>query len=152
MTVQLPLFDVAGMMQKYAVSVEAYYSEFQSLANHQRNNAGYGGDVRAERKVRELTAEGDRSYKQWTRNVISDDACRDALYELIICLWCVKVNGKVCRDIYQNPRPPKVYSPVIDDRLVSRIPPEVWSLIPTEKVLLACYEEYEEGREQRDIK
>jgi hypothetical protein len=147
-TIQLELFNLAGMMEKDNVSVTAYYSEFQSLAIHQRNNAGYGGDLRAEKEVKELTRQGEISYKQWNGKEMTDEACKEALYELIVRLWCVKVNGKVSRDIYQNQRPPKLYTPVFDDNFACRIPPELMKVIPKENVLLVNYEEYEGNQQQ----
>ena len=93
---------------------------------------------------RELMSQGDMCYKQWSGKLISDQSCRDVLYELLVRLWCVKVNGKVCRDIYASPRPPKVSNPVFDEHLPpSRIPKEVMKLLPSENVLLAIYIEYE---------
>ncbi|QHW35472.1 hypothetical protein GZH47_31750 (plasmid) [Paenibacillus rhizovicinus] len=59
----------------------------------------------------------------------------------------MKINGKVSRDIYQTPRLPKVYNPVFDDHLASRIPKEVMKMIPPD-VLLVFLMEYE-GDEQR---
>jgi hypothetical protein len=147
-TIQLALFDLTGMIQKQTVSVDSYYSEFQSLAVHQRNHAGYGGDLKAERVIKELTQQGVIHYKQWKAKVLSDEACTDLMYELIVSLWCIRVNGKISRDIYQSPLPPIVYNPVFDDNFASRIPPEVMKLIPKEDVLLVNYEE-DEGRDQR---
>lgn len=148
MGVQIALFDISGMKEKVFISVDAYYSEFQSLGNHQRRNAGYGGDVRAEREVRELIRQGEHLHKQWRGRSISDESCKDALYELIVHLWCVKVNGMICRDIYQTPAAPKTYKPVFDNHLAQRIPSEMLKIIPKENVLLVCYEE-NEGIEQR---
>ncbi|MFC5402462.1 hypothetical protein [Cohnella soli] len=147
-SIQLSLFDLVGMMGKESISVYDLYDEFQSLSTHQRSYAGYGGDVRAERTVRDLISQGDYSYRQWSQKELSDQTCRDTLYELIVQLWCVKVNGKVSRDIYQNPRSPKVYTPAIDDNLFSRMPPEVQFLLPKEPVLLVSYMEHA-GNEQR---
>ncbi|MFD2614684.1 hypothetical protein [Paenibacillus gansuensis] len=148
MSVQLELFDIAGIVNKHDVSIDAYYKEFRSLANHQRGNAGYGGDVRAEREIRKLTAQGEESYKDWKAEHISDEACKDALYEFIVRLWCVKVNGRVCRDIYQNPQPPKVYNPVFDDNLASRMPSELCKQLPQTNIILVSYEE-RDGSEHR---
>lgn len=75
-TTQLALFDIAGMMQKNTVSVEDYYREFQSLGHHQRSNAGYSGDSRAEKEVRDLIRQGDTFYKQWKQGTMTDNGAR----------------------------------------------------------------------------
>ncbi|CAM4050810.1 hypothetical protein L1N85_24600 [Paenibacillus alkaliterrae] len=143
MAVQLALFDVPGMKDKETISVDVFYNEFQSLGTHQRNHAGYGGDLRAEREIRELINQGNRCHKEWKEKGISDDTCRDELYEVIVRLWCVKVNGLISRDIYGSPVTPKTYTPAFDDHLAKRIPPEVMKVIP-ENVLLVNYEEHKE--------
>lgn len=59
----------------------------------------------------------------------------------------MKTNGLVLRDIYQNPRPAKVYQPVFDDHFVARVPAELMKIVPKDNLLLVYYEAYE-GNEQ----
>ena len=83
-------------------------------------------------------------YKQWSGKLISDQSCRDVLYEPARSPMVRKgqregVQGYLCIPA----APEEVSNPVFDEHLPSRIPKEVMKLLPSENVLLAIYIEYE---------
>jgi hypothetical protein len=144
---QLDLFDLLEQLNKVSsISADAYYREFQAVSVSRRGDAGYGGDTRAEAQVRGLISQGEEVYAQWKRKSIVELDCSERLHEIIVQLWCIKVQGEVCRSIYSKPATPKVYTPRIDNNFGSRIPLQL--KLPNENILITCFESYESNEQQ----
>jgi len=140
---QIDLFDYLASIKRSAASVMDYFHEAQSIGTQRRNEAGYAGDKRSEEQIRKLNDRVYEVYNAWRRGEMDEDDARDALHEIVVALWCVKVNGQVCRSLFWQKQTPRVYTPAIDNDVIARIPHHL--RLPDDPFLLVFYRYREEA-------
>jgi hypothetical protein len=129
----LDLFNYETILEREYIE---YNNEFHSLSGLRRSEAAYAPDHKAEAEVRRLTEIGLDVCQKRSKKMIHHERFIAEITELMIELWCVMVNGKVGRNLYDQPIAPKLYKPRFSKNILTKIPRQL--PIPSD-ALIAFY-------------